>query len=302
MKKVIILGAKGRFGRASTAAFVNAGWDVSVFGRNWQDGGPLGMRRFSGNAKDPVGLARACDGQDVIVNAINPPYENWARDLPQITASVVAAAQQSNATVLIPGNVYNYGENGPKVWTEDTQWKPTTRKGRLRVGMENAYRKAGVKTIVLRGGDYIDTVKSGNWFDVQITPQSHKGRTSYPGPLDQEHAWAYLPDIARAAVMLAERREELEAFAEFGFEGYTLTGASLVERIGKVTGKTQKISGVPWGLVRLLGLFKAPMREIYEMRYLWNIPHRLDGNKLARFLPDFLPTPIDVALRAALAS
>jgi nucleoside-diphosphate-sugar epimerase len=167
--------------------------------------------------------------------------------------------------------------------------------------MEEAYRGAGVPTIVLRGGDYLEVAKSGNWFDAHIAPKAHEGVTLYPGPLDRAHAWAYLPDIARAAVMLAERRAELGVFEQFCYEGYTLTGAELVHQISAAVNKPQKIKGMPWFLLPLLGIFKPTIREVYEMRYLWRVLHRMDGTKLRAFLPDFTPTPVEVAFKDMLA-
>ncbi|MEM7520969.1 MAG: NAD-dependent epimerase/dehydratase family protein [Pseudomonadota bacterium] len=302
MSKVIILGAKGRFGRAATQAFLKAGWEVSVFGRRWAGRAPERTTVFTGDATDPAALIAACKGHDLIVNAINPPYEDWSRELPKITAAVIAAARASEATVIIPGNVYNYGANAPQHLNEKTAWAPTSRKGALRVEMEQAYRAAMVRTLVIRGGDYLERAKSGNWFDAQIAAQAHAGKVVYPGALDRVHAWAYLPDMARAAVMLAEIRGRFSAFEEFCFEGYSLTGAELVDQIAEATGKAQRVRGLPWFLVKLLGLIQPTMREIVEMRYLWNIPHRLDGAKLAKALPDFAPTPLGEAMKDVLAA
>ncbi|MFK7837264.1 MAG: NAD(P)H-binding protein [Sulfitobacter sp.] len=302
MGKVIVLGAKGRFGRAAVEAFAQSGWDVTAFGRNWTSAAPEGVARVSGDAFDPAALTAACAGMDVIVNALHAPYENWVRDLPKLTSSVIAAARHAGAAVMIPGNVYNYGADAPVRLSEKTQWHPTSRKGQLRVEMEQAYRSAQVRTIVLRGGDYLERAKSGNWFDSQIAVKAQQGRTLYPGPLDQVHAWAYLPDMARAAVMLAERRAEFASFEEFGFEGYSLTGQALVDQIAQAVGKPQKIKSLPWPILWVLGLFQPAMREIYEMRYLWHVPHRLDGSKLARTLPDFTPTPLRDAMKDVLAA
>lgn len=302
MPRVIILGAKGRFGRAATTAFARAGWDVVTFARGNLERQEAGVRHLTGDVRDKPTLIAACAGCDLIVNAINPPYEKWATELPSITNAVIAAAKAVGATVLLPGNIYNYGEAAPADLTEGTAWRPMTRKGRLRVTMEESYRDSGVRTIVLRAGDFIEREKSGNWFDQLIAAKAAQGRTVYPGPLDRIHAWAYLPDVARAAVMLAERRAEFADFEEFGFSGYTLTGRQLAEEIGAAVGRKQKVGGLPWPIIRVMGLFQAGMREIYEMRYLWRVPHRVDGQKLARTLPDFRPTPVDVAFKLVLAS
>lgn len=300
MGKVIVLGAKGRFGSEAVRAFANSGWQVTAFARHWDQPASAAFNTAVGDARDSAALAAACMGFDVIVNALNPLYENWARDLMPIALAVIGAAKASGATVIVPGNVYNYGAEGPEILTENTPWHPTTRKGKLRVEMENAYRTAGVRTIILRGGDFITGGETTNWFEAHIAKASLKGRTMYPGPKDRIHAWAYLPDMARAAVLLAERRDQFSTFEEFGFGGFNLTGTELVAEIAQATGRTQKVSSLPWPLLRLMGLFSPAMREVIEMRYLWNVPHRMDGGKLARTLPDFRETPRALAIKLAL--
>ena len=121
------------------------------------------FERFSGDAFDADILTVAARGCDVIVNALNPPYQNWKRDLPRLTNAVIATAKATGGTVMIPGNVYNYGADMPSVLSEDTPHRPTTRKGQLRDEMEETYAIAadeGVQTIILRGGDFIERAKT----------------------------------------------------------------------------------------------------------------------------------------------
>lgn len=42
------------------------------------------------------------------------------------------------------------------------------------------------------------------------------------------------------------------------------------------------------------------MRELWEMRYLWHVPMRLDNSKLLSILGDEPHTPIEEAVRASL--
>ncbi len=300
---VLVLGANGRIGRSAVEAFLNAGWAVRAFVRR---GSADRVRRevqiFEGDAFDVDSVVSAAEGADVIVNALNPPYERWAAELPRITRSVLGAAKHSGATVMIPGNVYNYGESMPSVLVEDTPHAPTTRKGTMREQMEDAYRDAaaqGVQTIVLRAGDYFERNKTGNWFDSYIANKVSKGVVTYPGSLDRVHAWAFLPDVARALVGLAEIRADLPDFDTFGFEGFSLTGRELVEAMETAAGRPLKVKRLPWPIIRLLGFFSAPMREVVEMKYLWDVPHRIDGSKLARALPRFRPTELSVAIADA---
>ena len=306
---VIILGAKGRFGRAATGAFLEAGWTVRTLARRWGRAAPRGAEALEGDAMDGPSLIKACRGADVIVNAVNPPYPDWARVLPLLTRNVIAAARESGATVMIPGNVYNFGplapgEAMPEVLSEDLPQRPASRKGALRVAMEREYETAardGVRTLILRAGDFIEREKTGNWFDSQMTTQLHRGRFTYPGPLDLPHAWAYLPDMGRAMAALAARRDAFPAFYALGFPGYTLTGSEMRAHLEAIAGRKLSLSGMPWTAVRAAALFSPLMREVLEMRYLWREAHTIDGARFRDALPDYQPTPVEKALRDAIS-
>ena len=300
MGQVIILGAKGRFGRAAAQAFRAAGWDVTEAARNWASEAQS-PKCIEVDVRQEAELAAACHGKDVIVNAVHPPYHHWTREVPKITQAVIAAARSSGASVILPGNVYNYGNDLPPVLREATPWVGNTRKGAIRIRMEHAYRDAGVRTIVLRGGDFIEAERSGNWFDTHIAHKAWAGKLTYPGPRDQVHAWAYLPDFASACVQLAERRDRFQAFEEFGFPGFSLTGHALSDLVGRAVGHEMKVSRFPWFALYIMSLWSPLIREVLEMRYLWSRPHRIDGTKLNAALPDFVPTAPEVAIAAALA-
>jgi hypothetical protein len=47
-------------------------------------------------------LIKASDGVDVIVHGWNPPYAKWQAQVPLLTQEIIAAAQESGATVLVP--------------------------------------------------------------------------------------------------------------------------------------------------------------------------------------------------------
>lgn len=295
---VLILGAAGRFGRHATTAFLAAGWRVRTFMRPGRAPIP-GADAHLGALSD---IAEAAAGADLIVNALNPPYHHWAREMPRQTKAVISAAKATGATVLIPGNVYNYGAAMPAILRETTPHIGDHAKARLRIEMEDAYRDSGVRTIILRAGDYIDDAVAGNWFDSHMANNAHKGRIMYPGPTDQPHAWAWLPDVARAAVMLAERRATLDAFQDVLFPGYTMTGAELIAAAEAACGQPLKQGRFPWWALSLIAPFAPLMREVKAMRYIWNQPHQIDGALFRNLLPTFEDTPLRTAMTKALSA
>ncbi len=281
---VLILGASGRFGRHSAQAFTEAGWDVRRFDRAHDD------------------LETAIAGADVVVSAWNPPgYHLWAEDLLAQHAAVARAAARTGATVILPGNVYVYGPQAPSPWRADTPHLATNPLGLFRKRVEAAYRDSGATTVVLRCGDFIDTEGTGNWFETYISPGVPKGFIRYPGDPDAPHAWAFLPDAARAAVALAEIRETLTGFNDVPFEGYTLSGREMARAIAGIAGREIRVKPFQWGMLRLVKPFVPMLAGIFEMRYLWSLPQRLDGTRLAELAPDFVATPLDEALKQSLS-
>jgi nucleoside-diphosphate-sugar epimerase len=114
-----------------------------------------------------------------------------------------------------------------------------------------------------------------------------KGSLTYPGRPDIPHAWAYLPDVARAAADLVERREALPRFAEISFPGHTLTGQALGELCAAALGRPVRIAPFAWWQLALAMPVWPMARHLREMRYLWDMPHRLEAETLAASLPDF---------------
>lgn len=274
----LILGPTGRFGQATASAFGEAGWTVRPFRRGKDD------------------LQQMARGADLIVNGWNPLYPDWARTVPQLQEQISQAARASGATVLIPGNVYVFGNGTPGPWGPDTPHLARNPLGLIRVRMEQHFKDADVRTILLRGGDFLDTAASGNWFDRIMIKSLGKGVFTYPGDPDVAHAWAFLPDMARAAVRLADMRADLPEFCDVPFPGYTITGTDMARMLNTVTGRDIRLKRMSWAPIRMLSPVWPMGRCLAEMRYLWSMPHSLDNARFDTLLPGFEPTPVLEAL------
>lgn len=270
MAVVLVAGASGLFGAHAAGAFAAAGWEV----RRYQRG---------------TDMAQAAQGADVIVNAMNPPmYHDWPRLVPAITAQAIAAARASGATLIVPASVYNYGSQ-PRPWGPSTPQKPNTRKGLVRVQMEADYRASGVPVILLRGGDFMDAEGKSQGMGMALRGLA-KGKIMALGGVDVPRAYAYLPDMARAAVALAAVRHSLPRFADVPFAGLTFSVQQLAAAFQAQTGQSYRITRFAWWVMRLASPFWELAREMSEMRYLYDLPHHLDGATLRAVLPDFQTT------------
>lgn len=289
MQTIVILGAAGRIGDAAARAFLDAGWRVKGVARG-SKGTALapGVEAVQADAFDREALAAACLGADVVLNALNPAYTEWEEKVLPMAENVIFAAEKAGATHMVPGNVYNFGYEIGIGMKEDAPQVASTPKARIRIAMEELFaaraRERGVRTIVLRAGDFYGGHRPESWLDIFILVKLRKNIFTWPGPMDVPHAFAYLPDLARAFVMLAERRAGFSTFERFHLAGHTLTGVDFKTATERAVGRPLTRRGVPWTLVRAGGLFMPLLREVAAMSYLWRTPHSLDGSRFARLV------------------
>jgi len=302
--KILVLGAAGRLGYAAAEAFRMAGWTVTSLVR------PGGGHRAPRGTKvvetiDRLVAIEAARGVDVVLHALNPPFKTWRRMALAQAYSAIEVAETTGATLMFPGNLYNYGTGMPGVIDESTPMQPTTRKGDIRVEIEQRMQEAaerGVRTIILRAGDFFGSGR-GSWFDLVITKQLARNEVTYPGPLDVVHEWAYVPDLAAAMVRLAQVRERLSVFEVFGFPGHAVTGRTLVDTIAQASGRNSRdlrVRQMQWWMIKALSPFFALPRELSELDYLWKVPHRIAGEKLKATIGDVPHMPLDAAVKRAL--
>src|SRR5262249_36394669 len=152
--------------------------------------------------------------------------------------AAIEAAETSGATLMFPGSLYNYGKAMPSIIDEETPMQPTSRKGDIRVEIEQRMREAaerGARVIILRAGDFFGSGR-GSWFDLVVARGIARREVTYPGSLDVMHEWAYVPDLAATAVRLAAIRDKLGTFETFGFPGHAVTGRELAGAIARAIG------------------------------------------------------------------
>ncbi len=313
-RTVLVLGANGRFGLAAAQAFAGAGWRVLAQVRR---DAAAGMPANAALVRAP--LAALADGTalsllapvGVVVHAVNPIYTRWEEEALPSAHAGMAVAERLGARFMLPGNVYNHGAAMPATIDETTPQRPTTAKGRIRVAMEEelARRSAAGRlcATVITAGDFFGA-GSGSWFDQVIVRSLARGKLVYPGDPGLVHAWAYLPDLARAFVAVAASREAA-SFERFTFAGHSVTGDAFlasVERAAAALGvaptRGWRHGRMPWPLLRVAGLFVPLWRELATMSYLWRVPHALDGRALARRCPGLTTTPRDSAIRESLVA
>jgi nucleoside-diphosphate-sugar epimerase len=314
-KTVWVMGARGRLGAAVAQAFVAAGWRVRAPWRHGAGTPPPALPGVEWLVSDEALRVAQAQGADVLVHAMNPALYTaaaWRAEAPAMLRSAIDQSLALGALLLFPGNVYNFGAGMPAVLDAHTPQRPTTPLGQVRVALEQQLAQAvatqGLRAIIVRAGDFFGAGQ-GTWLDQVIARKLHQGVMTWPGPLNVPHAWAYLPDLAQAFVRVAAAPPPPPGtLVCLPFAGHTATGndwhavlAEWAQEQGGLRGGALRVQPLPWGWMRLASPVVPLLRSLQAMRYLWEVPHALDGTALVQHAGALPHTPLRDALRASLA-
>lgn len=314
MKHVLILGARGRFAHTALHAFVAAGWQVTALTRPGRQPAPqAGVRWLALDLEDSAAIVAAAGSVDLVVHGLSPRYtdEGWKQQMPMLEASIRLTATLGSA-FFMPASVYNYGSKLPATLSPETPFQPDHYKGQIRVQMEQRLKQAVEsgqirQAVVLRAGDFYGA-GSGTWLDQMVATGIGNGVMQWPGPLDVATPWAYLPDLARATVRIAEKLDQLPAYRCLHFAGHATRGsdwAAVLQSVAHERGlmprsQTLKVKRVPWPIMRVVGWFKPEVASLVKLNYLWRTPHALDNRSLEALIGPEPHTPFPQAVAQAL--
>lgn len=310
MKKALIMGITGAFGRHLAQALTAEGWTLRALVRHpakhaetlsqWPD-----LEIIPGDASCREDVLKAAQGIDLLVYGVNPPGYDWeGKALPwlETTAEV---AEELGLQVLFPGNVYVLNPAQGPNFSETSPLAPIRRKGQIRQAMEARLQQAaarGARVLILRMGDFMASDSQSSWLGAAIKKRGQGYRISLPGPQNIGHAWAYLPDAAATAVAILRQASALPAYQVFHFQGHHVSWQELSQTLHQATGQKVQLGKFPWWLPRLLAPFSPLFRGLVEMRYLWQREIRLDDSAPRQFLGQTPPqTPLAEAVLKSLA-
>lgn len=300
----IVVGA-GPVGRHVAALLAERGSDVTVVTRSGTSTGIDGVRHERLDAADPEQLSAAAEGASVLYNCANPgDYTAWAKVWPPLAASFLTAAERSGAVLAVTGNLYPYGPVDEPM-NEAMPDAATDTKGRLRAAMwaeaRDAHHAGRIRAVEVRGSDYVGVGVGANGHLSRQVPTIARGKRAWViGSADQPHTFTDVLDVARTLVAAAEDDTALGRVWHVPSNPARTQREAITDVLAAMGKPPVAVTGVPAGLLRVVGVFSPLMRELSALSYQWTRPYVLDDAQ-ARVHFGIEPTPwAEVCRRTAI--
>lgn len=306
----VVLGARGGIGGAIVRELVGQGRRVRAVTRRGDAGisetplPPASYEEYACDLTDAERLRGAVAGASVVYHCARPAYTRWWNDFEPLNQAVAGAVAAAGARLVYADNLAMY-EPGSNPMTEESPATAGTKKGSLRAKLAGQlleeHERGRLRVVVGRAADYFGPRGEHCALGRRFFTDLLAGRkTQWFKSLDQPHSLSYLPDLARAFVLLGTRGDAEGQVWHTPVCG-PFTGREFIEAAARAAGVKPRPAVLKESSVTFYGIFVPTFREYPELAYQWDAPFVSDAGKFERAFGPFCVTPLDVALAATVA-
>ena len=283
MQTALVIGASGGMGFALVNELVSRNLQVKAFARNKEKLVALfqhhkNVEIISGDAFNEQDLMRASKDVDIIFHAISFPYQDWEKLHMGCVEMVISIAERRGAKIALVDNIYAYGRQSTNPVIEQVRKEPQTKKGKIRLTMENKLKNSNVPSLIVHFPDLYGPNAENTILYETLKNVAQGKKANFVGSMQVKREFLYTVDGAKAMVELSLRDDTYNQNWNVPAV-HPIAGEELVKILREITGYKISIRTVSKGMIQLIGLFSPSMKEVVEMFYLTEEPVILSGEK-----------------------
>ncbi|MGE7692928.1 SDR family NAD(P)-dependent oxidoreductase [Lysinibacillus sp. NPDC094177] len=305
MQTVLVIGASGGMGYALVNELVSRNIQVKAFARNKEKLVALfqhykNVEIISGDAFNEQEMMRASNGVDIIFHAISFPYQDWEQLHIRCLDMVINIAERQGAKIALVDNIYAYGRQSTNPVVEEARKEPLTKKGKIRLTMENKLKDSNVPSLIVHFPDLYGPNANNTILYETLKNVALGKKANFVGNMQVKREFLYTVDGAKAMVELALRDDTYNQNWNVPAV-HPIAGVELVKILREITGYKKGIRTVTKGMISLIGIFTPSMQEVVEVFYLTEEPVILSGGKYEKEIDALPRTSYRVGLEETIA-
>ena len=283
MKKVLVAGATGGMGYALVQELRRRNIEVIAFARGEQKLKELfnnmpGVAVRAGDALLEKDIIHAADGADVLFHAISFPYQEWETTHPLALKNMLRAAKGQEAKFALVDNIYAYGRQTDSPIDEAAKKEPHTKKGSIRLEMENVIKTSGVPYLIVHMPDFYGPNAGNTVLNETLKNVALNKTANFIGSPSLAKEFLFTEDGAKAMIELALRENAYNQ--NWNIPGVSpITGNEMKDLLQTEWNYSKNFRTVSKTMIKFMALFNPFMKELIEMMYLYEQPVLLSGKK-----------------------
>jgi nucleoside-diphosphate-sugar epimerase len=306
MQPYTIIGSGGAIGTPLAHELINSGQAVRLLSRSGKT--MPGAESIKVDVFNQQELTEAVRGSKVAYLLVGLDYNAklWAEKWPLVMENTIRACAATGVPLVFFDNVYMYGPVEGKM-TEETPFKPSSKKGQTRAKIANmlldAMKKGEITASIARCADFYGPYadEKSMFYQTVFKNYTEGKKPQWLGDASMPHSMTYTIDCAKALVILANDPTSFNQTWHLPTHNPPRVPTDLVKMAAQEMGLPYKgVQAAPKFLVRLIGLFVPIMREMVEMVYQYERSYWFDSSKFENKY-NYKPTSYETGLRDTVA-
>ncbi len=255
--------------------------------------------------KDQV--EKAVEGAEVVYLTVGLTYRTkiWEEHWPLIMENTIAACKKQNAKLVFFDNVYMYNPDELNPMTEETEIKPSSKKGLVRAQLVkmimNEVNIGNLKALIARSADFYGPGIDNSVLNETVVKNLKAGKkANWFCSTKYKHSYTYTPDAAKATALLGNTESAFQQVWHLP-TAKPLTGKQWIEAFAKEIKVQPKTMVAPKFMIQLMGIFNPIMKEFVEMLYQYDRDYDFVSAKFENTF-QLKATPIEEAVREVVNS
>ena len=226
--------------------------------------------------------------------------KTWGEQWPLIMKNVIDACKKHKTKLVFFDNIYMYHPNKLNPMTEETEVKPSSKKGLVRARIAqmvlDEIRTGKLEALIARAADFYGPGVSNSVFNQVVFNNLKAGKkANWFCSLNHLHNFTFTPDAAKATALLGNTGSAYNQVWHLPTTA-PIKGKLWIEKVASELGVEPKTQVASKFIIQMMGIFNPIMKEFVEMLYQWNRDYNFDSSKFETVCK-IKPTPIDEAIK-----
>jgi nucleoside-diphosphate-sugar epimerase len=258
----------------------------------------------SANLFDKNEVFSSVEGSDVVYLTVGLDYNHktWAEYWPIVMRNVIEAFKKTKSKIVFFDNIYMYDPNYLNEMTEDTPYKPVSKKGIVRKEIAEMLmaevKQGNLTALIARSADfYGPSILNSSVLNETIVKNLASGKkANWLGDVTKKHSFTYTPDAGRATAILGNSEKAFNQVWHLPTSKNPPTIKEWINLFSQELRVEPKYREVSKTMTKLAGLFIPIMKELAEMYYQNDRDYVFNSDKFEKNF-DFKLTPYEMGIK-----